>query len=133
MAILSGFAFFSYVSGLDLIRSRPSHWRRAFTWRIIYMKLVEQQFSEIEEKEFEDIDFERCEFIGTDARRAKFIDCTFTGCSLSSIKIDGAVFQVRFANTKIEGINFFTAKREVMSLSFERCLIRYCSFAELKL
>ncbi|MFI5201366.1 MAG: pentapeptide repeat-containing protein, partial [Candidatus Kapaibacterium sp.] len=46
---------------------------------------------------------------------------------------DGAVIQAKFINSKIEGINFFTAKRSLLSLSFDACLIRHSSFAELKL
>jgi uncharacterized protein YjbI with pentapeptide repeats len=97
------------------------------------VKFIEQEFSDIRGQEFEDVEFERCEFIGSNAREAKFIDCIFRGCALSSVKFDGAVLQTHFVNSKIEGINFFTAKREVLSLSFEGCLIRYSSFAELKL
>lgn len=92
-----------------------------------------QDFEEVAGHEFESVSFIRCTFFSSDAREAKFIDCTFESSSLSSVKLDGAVVQARFVNSKIEGINFFTAKRELLSLSFERCLIRYSSFAELKL
>jgi fluoroquinolone resistance protein len=97
------------------------------------MKFEEQEFEDIQGQEFEDAEFARCIFIGSNAPEAKFIDCEFETSSLSSVKIDGAVLQAIFRNCKIEGINFFTAKREVLSLSFENCLIRYSSFAELKL
>src|SRR5947209_1050377 len=91
----------------------------------LYMIYEKQEFEKIEDQEFEDAKFTRCLFIASDAREAKFIDCEFETCSLSSIKIDGAVLQATFRNCKIEGINFFTAKREVLSLTFENCLIRY--------
>jgi fluoroquinolone resistance protein len=97
------------------------------------MTYEEKEFEEIRGEEFEDATFTRCLFIATDARQAKFVDCEFEASSLSSVKVDGAVLQAVFRNCKIEGINFFTAKREVMSLTFENCLIRYSSFAELKL
>ncbi len=84
-------------------------------------------------QEIEGATLEGCTLIATDARNAKLIDCTFEACTLSSVKIDGAVLQVKFIASKIEGINFFTAKRELLSLEFENCLIRYSSFAELKL
>ncbi len=83
--------------------------------------------------EFEDEHFYGATGIGLDLRDRKFIDCTFEQCQLSSIKIDGAVIQAQFKNSKIEGVNFFTAKRSLLSLSFESCLIRHSSFAELKL
>src|ERR1043165_2721777 len=97
------------------------------------MKFEEQEFEDISGQEFEAGEFTRCLFIASNAREAKFIDCEFETSSLSSVKIDGAVLQATFRNCKIEGINFFTAKREVLSITFESCLIRYCSFAELKL
>ncbi|MDP4199726.1 MAG: pentapeptide repeat-containing protein [Bacteroidota bacterium] len=98
------------------------------------MRLYEkQEFEDIRGNEFEGATFRQCELIGTDARDAKFIGCTFEGSTLSSVKVDGAVIQAHFVNSKIEGINFFTAKRELLLLSFTNCLIRYSSFAELKL
>ena len=77
--------------------------------------------------EFESEEFSSETWIGADFRDAKLIDCTFDQCSLSSVKIDGVVLQARFKNSKIEGINFFTAKRALIQLSFENCLIRYSS------
>ena len=97
------------------------------------MMYDEQEFEDIQRQEFEDAEFTRCLFFGSDAREAKFVDCIFESCTLSSVKIDRAVLQATFRNCKIEGINFFTAKREVLSLAFENCLVRYSSFAELKL
>jgi fluoroquinolone resistance protein len=71
--------------------------------------------------------------IATDARNAKLIDCTFERCTFSSVKLDGATLQCKFVGCKIEGINFFVAKRSMLQLEFDGCLIRHSSFAELKL
>jgi fluoroquinolone resistance protein len=49
------------------------------------------------------------------------------------VKIQGAVIQAAFKHSKIEGVNFFTAKKSLLSVNFESCLIRHSSFAELKL
>jgi fluoroquinolone resistance protein len=84
-------------------------------------------------RDFEEDEFKREQFAGVDARGAKFIDCRFSECVLSSVKLDDAVLQVHFENSKIEGINFFTAKRSLIDLSFKNCLIRHSSFATLKL
>lgn len=97
------------------------------------MKYEEKEFEDLRGQELEEVEYIRCLLIGTDARDAKFIDCVFEHSTLSSVKVDRAVLQATFKDCKIEGINFFTAKREVLSLSFENCLIRYSSFAELKL
>lgn len=77
--------------------------------------------------------FSAISLIGTDLRDVKLIDCQFEACALSSVRIDGATLQCAFTNCKIEGINFFTAKRSMLRLSFTNCLIRHSSFAELKL
>ncbi len=97
------------------------------------MDFTKQPLPDLNAQEFEGATFKQCELIGTDARDAKFIGCTFEGSTLSSVKVDGAVIQAHFTNSKIEGINFFTAKGGLLSLSFANCLIRYSSFAELKL
>ncbi len=83
--------------------------------------------------EFEGVTFQGEEVIGLNLMGRKFIDCTFERCQLSSVRVDGAVIQARFSNSKIEGINFFMAKRSLLSLGFDSCLIRHSSFAELKL
>ena len=83
--------------------------------------------------EFEVITIRNEIAIGLDLRDRKFIDCIFENCQLSSVKLDGAVLQAFFKNCMLEGINFFTAKRSLLSLAFESCLVRHSSFAELKL
>ncbi len=83
--------------------------------------------------EFEGITFNGEIAIDLHLTDYKFIDCTFERCQLSSVKIQGAVIQAAFKNSKIEGINFFTAKKSLLSVSFDSCLIRHSSFAELKL
>ena len=97
------------------------------------MDHTKQTFEDIRDQEFDGDTFTACTLLATDARDAKLIDCIFQSSALSSVKVDGAVLQVKFVASKIEGINFFTAKRELLSLEFENCLIRYSSFAELKL
>jgi uncharacterized protein YjbI with pentapeptide repeats len=105
----------------DSIESLPVHVRFAIS------------YVSIREEEFEALHFRSCTFAGTDARNAKFIDCSFTGCALSAVKLENATFQAKFEESKIEGINFFTARRATLSLSFDRCLIRHSSFADLKI
>lgn len=87
----------------------------------------------LSQPEFEGVTFQGEAAIAINLSDRKFIDCIFDRCQLSSVKFDGAVIQARFSNSKIEGINFFTAKRSLLSLGFDSCLIRHSSFAELKL
>jgi fluoroquinolone resistance protein len=93
----------------------------------------ENPFPEGEDREFDNIVFRRCSFERSNLKQVRVLDCEFETCSLSSVSVDDAVLQATFIDSKIEGVNFFTAKRELMSLSFERCLIRYSSFAMLRL
>jgi fluoroquinolone resistance protein len=97
------------------------------------LNFTKKEISDLHDRTLEGATFSQCTLIETNCRDAKFIDCTFQNSALSSVKIDGAVLQGQFTECKIEGINFFTAKRELLSVGFERCLIRYSSFAELKL
>jgi fluoroquinolone resistance protein len=87
----------------------------------------------LSQTEFEGVAFQGETAIAFNLSDRKFIDCIFEQCQLSSVKFDGAVIQAKFSNSKIEGINFFTAKCSLLSLSFESCLVRHSSFAELKL
>src|SRR5580698_8972263 len=87
----------------------------------------------LSDTEFEGTTFRNETAIALDLHGHKFIDCTFERCQLSSVKIQGAVIQAKFIESKIEGINFFTAKKVMLSLSFSGCLIRHSSFAELKM
>jgi fluoroquinolone resistance protein len=95
--------------------------------------ITNELFSDLREQYLESVTLTECTFIGTNASGAKLIDCVFEQSTLSLVKLDGAVVQAKFVASKIEGINFFTAKRSLLYLSFENCLIRYSSFAELKL
>jgi fluoroquinolone resistance protein len=64
---------------------------------------------------------------------ARLLDCKVIDSSWNAVKLNEAVLQVEFINSKLQGINFFEAKRSLLDLSFKNCLLRYCSFAELKL
>src|SRR5437879_4334625 len=97
------------------------------------MDFTNETLTDLSGQDFEDSTFKECTLIETNAREAKLIECTFEHSTFSSVAIDGAVLQVRFIASKVEGINFFLAKRDLLSVSFENCLVRYSSFAELRL
>jgi uncharacterized protein YjbI with pentapeptide repeats len=92
-----------------------------------------ETFTDIHDEEFDAVQFVECTFDAANARNTKFIDCAFDKCSLSSMKIEDAVIQASFVDSKIEGLNFFTAKPALLAISFDRTLIRYSSFATLVL
>lgn len=71
--------------------------------------------------------------IGSDLSDHKYLDCTVRNSVISGCAIDRAVLSVHFEQCKIEGLNFFTVKTSLLAVSFERCVIRHCSFAGLKL
>jgi uncharacterized protein YjbI with pentapeptide repeats len=83
------------------------------------------------ECDLEDEVFIGLDLNGVDLQGAKIIDCVFQDCSLNALNLKDTNLQASFVNCKIQGINFFTAKRTFLSLKFEQCLIRYSSFAEL--
>lgn len=83
--------------------------------------------------DFEGETFKGVVLDGVSLAGAKLIDCEFVDSALSSLDLRDAVIQANFSSTKIQGINFFTAKRALLTLNFKNCLIRYSSFAELVL
>ena len=87
----------------------------------------------LKDANYEGETFEREAFIGVDASRAKLLECTLKSCTFSSVKVDDAVLQVHFVDSKIEGVNFFTAKHSLIELEFTNCVVRHASFASLKL
>ncbi len=87
----------------------------------------------VPECDLEDETLKGLELIGTNLQRGKIVDCIFEDCMLNAVDLMDTNLQASFINCKIQGINFFTAKRTFLSLKFERCLIRYSSFAELTL
>ena len=87
---------------------------------------MSNQIEELDQEEYEDEHFERLTLINADLRDKKFIDCVFDGCALSSVKIDGALVQSAFRNSKIEGINFFYCETDAATSLFSR--LHYSAF-----
>jgi uncharacterized protein YjbI with pentapeptide repeats len=73
-------------------------------------------------------------FTNFDLSESVFTDCTFTGCSLSAVKLNGtALRNVRFKDCKLTGLPFENCTDFLMSLSFENCILNLSSFIKLKL
>ena len=98
------------------------------------MNAIEHVLPELEAGcEVEDTCFKGLVLDGISLAGSKILDCEFRECSLSSLDLRDAVIQASFVSSKVQGINFFVAKRSLLTLAFKNCLIRYSSFAELVL
>lgn len=99
-----------------------------------YLSTVEREnVASLYGSDNDSVRYVQCNFIESDLRDAKFIECEFEGCTISAAKIDGTLLQASFKDCKIEGINFFQLRQSMIELSFENCLIRHSSFATMKL
>ena len=80
--------------------------------------------------EFEEFRFVGCDFSGADLRRVRFADCLFEGCNLSSAQVVGTALQnVAFADCKLLGLQFSACRDLLFTVHFDRCQLRYASFA----
>lgn len=84
--------------------------------------------------EYENCSFLNCLFINADLSSITFIDCLFDKCDLSMANIKSTAFRdVRFANSKMVGLNFEECNSFLISFSFEECFLHLGSFYKLKL
>ncbi len=60
------------------------------------------------------------------------MDCSFSECNLSNIKVDNCRFRdVQFQHSKFMGIVFAHLNPFLLKWSFSKCLIRLCDFSSL--
>ena len=102
-----------------------------------FMKLTEdQQFEQIDFQvqpftigEYENCIFIKCSFIGIDLAGSIFINCTFTDCDMSVVKVNQVVFRdTHFVGCKLIGILFDSCKEYGLDVSFNNCIIDNASF-----
>ncbi|MFH0773368.1 MAG: pentapeptide repeat-containing protein [bacterium] len=87
----------------------------------------------IKNKEFENCTFEKCIFIECVFDTCRFIDSSFSGCSISANKPYNSQFiNISFEDSKIMGFDWTKAK-SIRLLSFKRCDISYSNFSYIKL
>ena len=83
---------------------------------------------------FERTLFADCDFAGVDLSGLRFEDCRFADCRFSNARLSHTVFNgVHFLRCAMAGLNFFEAYGLVMSVSFEKCALDFCSFHGLAL
>lgn len=90
-------------------------------------------------KETENLEFENCSFTDCDFSKAiltsvKFIDCAFINCNLTMVKLnDCRLTNVTFRNSKLLGVSFVECNDFLFTVSFDGCVLDYCSFARKKM
>jgi len=93
----------------------------------------EEEFEELEEKEFNKIYFDNCTFIKCDFSKSimqgcKFTECTFINCDLSLSTLKSCTFNdVTFNKSKLIGISWASCD-EPFEVVFESCNISQNSF-----
>jgi uncharacterized protein YjbI with pentapeptide repeats len=100
----------------------------------IYHERIEQtDFSNARlAAEYESVEFRSCNF--TDISGVNFTDCLFTACNLSNASVGKCKMQdIRFADCKLIGINFFEAHDFGFAVHFENCLLDFASFDHKKM
>ena len=84
--------------------------------------------------EYENCQFNSCNFSDTVLSDFKFIDCTFNACNVSLVKINNTVFQdVKFKDCKMVGLLFDTCNSFGLSFSFDACQLNHSSFYKTKI
>jgi len=84
--------------------------------------------------EYENCNFNGCNFASADIIGIVFTDCTFTDCNFSMANTKGAAFkEVSFNNCKMTGINFSVCEPFLLAMTFNGCQLNLASFYNLKL
>lgn len=97
---------------------------------------VDEDLSEVNgcARRFIECTFERCIWTGANLSGSLFQNCNFEYCDLSLVRIDNTRLQdVRFFDSKIQGVNFTTINTLVIILAFHRCRVNDCMFSDLAL
>ncbi|MES2809640.1 MAG: pentapeptide repeat-containing protein [Bacteroidota bacterium] len=84
--------------------------------------------------EFNNCIFKKCDFSEAEFAGCKFIDCVFDNCNLAMMKLDrSTLHNITFKDCKILGVNFSAAEDFLFTVSFESCMLDYCSFMRKKM
>jgi len=88
---------------------------------------------DLTEAQFAGCRFVVCDFSSVVLASTRFEDCEFTDGNLSNTVVDHTRFDgVRFVGCKLVGLNFGASDPLVLSLAFERCVLRYVNFSQLR-
>jgi fluoroquinolone resistance protein len=88
----------------------------------------------LDDTEFENCVFVRCDFSGFVATDANFVDCRFEGCNLANFRPNGCgLKQVVFADCKLVGVDFTLCTEFAFAVGFARCNLDFTRFAKMPL
>jgi len=88
---------------------------------------------DLAEAQFVRCRFAGCDFSGVVLAATRFEDCEFEDCNLSNTVVDHTRFDgARFTGCKLVGLNFGSSDPLVFSISFEKCLLRYVNFSQVR-
>jgi len=114
---------------------RPANTVRALETRSEHEDIVFEQLdatkSSIRDSRFDRCIFRKVQLKESSFSKCKFESCVFESCDLSLFHgYDSAFIDVQFRECKLVGINWTDARR-YSNISFEGCVLDYCSFAGL--
>lgn len=79
--------------------------------------------------QYENCEFNRCDFGGANLSHFLFTDCRFTHCNLSNVNLNMTTLNnVHFMYCKLTGTSFEPCNTFLFSVSFEHCLLELASF-----
>lgn len=88
----------------------------------------------VEQADYENCTFNSCIFSNCDISDLGFEDCEFIDCDFSNTKITNTAFKnIRFINCKLIGVQFDECNPFLLEFSFEKCILNYSSFYQLKI
>ncbi len=84
--------------------------------------------------DYEECEFNNCDFGGADLSRFVFIDCNFTGCNLAIARTAGTAFRNNhFRDCKLTGVQFSNCDTFLFAVSFDKCVLNLASFYKMKM
>ena len=84
--------------------------------------------------EYENCIFDTCQFSNSDITNTTFSECVFIDCDLSNANFtEATIKETEFKNCKILGVNFQSCNPFLLSFNFEKCILNFSSFYQMKL
>lgn len=85
-------------------------------------------------REFNECTFVRCNFNSVDLSGNQFMDCTFIDCDLSMAKTEQTGLKLCvFKNSKLLGVDFSKCSTFLFAVKFDNCLLDYAVFYKMKI
>jgi fluoroquinolone resistance protein len=84
--------------------------------------------------EYDNCQFNNCNFANGNLSQIVFIDCTFTNCNLSGAKLQKTSFRdCTFKDCKHIGLHYFNCHDFLFAVTFENCNLNLASFYRMKI